>query len=73
MLERHKDDILKEMQAIVAKADGRPVVLLCYEKPGDFCHRYLVNNFLMENNIACQELPADREKYQIGQVPLVNE
>ena len=25
---------------------GKPVVLLCYEKPGDFCHRELVAQWL---------------------------
>jgi len=30
-------------------ADGRDVVLLCYEKPGDFCHRKLVAEWLSDN------------------------
>lgn len=27
---------------------GRTVVLLCYEKPGDFCHRHILANELNE-------------------------
>lgn len=30
-------------------ADGRDVILLCYEKPGDFCHRRLVAEWLSKN------------------------
>ena len=27
---------------------GRPFALCCYEKPGDFCHRHLVSEWLRE-------------------------
>lgn len=30
-------------------ADGKIPVLLCYEKPGDFCHRHLVADWLNSN------------------------
>lgn len=38
----------KNAQEIV---DGLPdgAVLLCYEKPGEFCHRHLAAEWLMEN------------------------
>lgn len=42
------NDILKEL--------GEDAVLLCYEKPGDFCHRHLVSQWLNENGIRCSEL-----------------
>lgn len=32
------------------------IVLICYEKPGDFCHRHLVSKWLEDNNIKCKEL-----------------
>lgn len=38
--------------------DDKPVqdiVLLCYEKPADFCHRHLVADWLRKNGIACKE------------------
>lgn len=34
---------------------GKDVVLLCYEKPTDFCHRHLVATWFNENNIECKE------------------
>lgn len=30
-------------------AYGNEIVLLCYEKPGDFCHRHLVAEWITEN------------------------
>lgn len=30
-------------------SDGKDVVLLCFEKPGDFCHRQLVAEWLNKN------------------------
>lgn len=36
-------------------AGGRDVVLLCYEKPENFCHRQLVAKWLIDNYIRCQE------------------
>ena len=42
------NDILKEL--------GEDAVLLCYEKPGDFCHRHLVSKWLNDNDIKCSEL-----------------
>lgn len=57
----------------MAAEEGRDVYFLCYEKPGDFCHRYLLANFLMENGIECRENPADRQAYAEGRVRLVDE
>lgn len=34
------------MNEICSIAKGRNVALLCYEKPGDFCHRHLLADFL---------------------------
>ena len=31
------------------------IVLVCYEKSGDFCHRHLVANWLNENGYKCEE------------------
>ena len=32
------------------------IVLLCYEKPEDFCHRHLVAEWLTNNGYPCKEL-----------------
>lgn len=34
---------------------GKDVYLLCWEKPGEFCHRRLVGEFLEKNGIPCPE------------------
>lgn len=31
------------------------IVLLCYEKPSDFCHRHLVAEWLIDNGFECEE------------------
>ena len=31
------------------------IVLICYEKPSDFCHRHLVANWLKQNGFQCEE------------------
>ena len=73
MLERNREKILAGVGRIREMAGGRDVYFLCYEKPGDFCHRYLLNNFLVENGIDCQENPSDRVRYRTGRVPLLND
>lgn len=35
---------------------GNDVVLICYEKPGTFCHRHLVADWLTSNGIECNEI-----------------
>ena len=31
------------------------ICLICYEKPGDFCHRHLVSDWLNKNDFKCKE------------------
>ncbi len=40
-------DSLEAIQTISEIARHSNVTLLCYEKDGDFCHRYLVNSLIM--------------------------
>ncbi|MGI0006740.1 MAG: DUF488 domain-containing protein [Nitrosotalea sp.] len=40
-------DSLEAIQTISKIARHSNVTLLCYEKDGDFCHRYLVNSLIM--------------------------
>ena len=44
-----------EMQSSVWLNEDIHVVLLCYEKPGDFCHRHLVSAWLNEHGYKCEE------------------
>ena len=34
---------------------GKEIALICYEKPSDFCHRHLVDEWLNSNGIQCKE------------------
>ena len=36
-------------------SDGKDLILLCWEKYPDFCHRYLVSDWLKEHGIYCEE------------------
>lgn len=45
----HKLDPTNVVNRIVAMTAGRPAALLCFEKPGDFCHRRLVAQWLYDN------------------------
>lgn len=47
-------DVFNKLEEL---SQGRDCVLLCYEKPGDFCHRHLVADWLSEKlNIEVVEL-----------------
>ena len=37
-------------------SNGKDVVLLCYEKPTDFCHRHLIAKWFEKENITVKEL-----------------
>ena len=39
--------VLEDIDRLTHCADS--VVLLCYEKPGDFCHRHLVGKWITDN------------------------
>lgn len=52
-------DIIKELMLMAhnyKNLNCAPhIILLCYEKPTDFCHRHLVAQWLIENGFECQE------------------
>lgn len=45
--------VVNELQNM---AKGRAFVLVCFEKPSDFCHRQLVASWLRGHGYACEEL-----------------
>ncbi len=47
------ESVVNELTKI---ADGHDVVLLCFEKSGDFCHRNLVADWLRQAGYGCEEL-----------------
>lgn len=38
------------------------ICLICYEKPGEFCHRHLVAEWLRSNGFRCEEWMCGGEK-----------
>jgi uncharacterized protein YeaO (DUF488 family) len=39
----------------LTKLGNSDIILLCYEKSENFCHRHLVREWLNKNNIECEE------------------
>ena len=62
--EQFRNNILNNLAASCVVSDleyiaGVPetsIVLMCYERPGDFCHRHLVAEWLSQNGYACREV-----------------
>ncbi len=56
---QYEDSVLKKLYASDVYHDlerfGKDVVLLCYEKPGEFCHRYLVAEWFKKNGLPVKE------------------
>ena len=50
------DEVVRELYAGTSKSG---IALICYEKPGDFCHRHLVADWLNENGLECLEWEGD--------------
>lgn len=46
-------EIYNQLRSMVPS--GNDIVLICYEKPSDFCHRHLVAKWFTENGIPCEE------------------
>ena len=65
-------------QSVLSKLDPAKVfrdldgkILLCYEKPTDFCHRHLLAEWLREHGYPCKEWGFEKEpKIQEPQKPL---
>ena len=48
------EQVVKELEGFTGVSRDR-IILICYEKPGDFCHRHLVSMWLTVNHINCFE------------------
>ena len=42
-----RENILRELERL---SGGKDVALICYEAPGDFCHRHLLVEYLNNNH-----------------------
>ena len=48
-------DINEVLDSLCSHGALNKIILICYEKPADFCHRHLVADWLNENGIECTE------------------
>ena len=46
------DKVVEELRQI---SSYRNIVLLCYEAPNYFCHRFIVSSWLVQNEFWCEE------------------
>ena len=51
----NSNEIEKELKKLAKRRTSDKIILLCYEKPDDFCHRHLVSDWFSQNDIFCQE------------------
>jgi uncharacterized protein YeaO (DUF488 family) len=53
--QRYRNEVLSHVdpywviEVLERISGGRDVALCCFEKPGDFCHRHILAQWLMEN------------------------
>jgi hypothetical protein len=45
----YSEKILSKLEPSKVYKDLKDKIILCWEKPGDFCHRHLVADWLMKN------------------------
>lgn len=48
-------DVIEKLYTISDKHEGKDLVLCCYEKPSDFCHRHLLAEYLTAHGMDVQE------------------
>ena len=49
------ETVVKELETFTGVSRDK-ICLICYEKPSDFCHRFLVAEWLSDNGIECSEI-----------------
>lgn len=47
------DTVFEELSAL---SGGQTFALICYERPSDFCHRHLVEEWFCKNGYRCEEI-----------------
>lgn len=50
------ESLLKELESISTQNDNKDIVLICYEKSANFCHRHLVANWLNKSNLLSHKI-----------------
>lgn len=52
----NKLNVTNVVEELYKLSNNKDIVLLCYEKPNNFSHRYLVANWFRNNGIMCEEI-----------------
>ena len=52
-------NVVRDIINISNQEKKKEIVLICYEKPSDFCHRHLVAEWLNQNGFKCEEWRRD--------------
>lgn len=61
-IEHFEQEVLAELNAdtvfkvLSALSEGKAFALICYERPGKFCHRHLVADRFCKNGYRCEEI-----------------
>lgn len=55
------NEIVRELYEMIGDS-SKDIVLVCYEKPKNFCHRHLVRKWLVEHEYPCTELSIIKEE-----------
>lgn len=50
------NEVVNDLKSLICCSHSKDIVLLCYERPHDFCHRHLVSRWLNDNGFECEEL-----------------
>lgn len=58
-----KLDVNEVLEDLENLGEGKPIALLCYEKPEDFCHRHLFAEWMLEQT--GWEIPEFRPKPKV--------
>lgn len=59
-------DVARELQAMAGMLGKQDIVLLCFEKSSDFCHRHVLRDWLNNNGIQCEEVCYEIKHMQIN-------
>ena len=58
------------VEEVTRMGRGKDVALCCYEKPGDFCHRHLLSEWLVKNGYEVKEWEQEQPKEKVQQLTL---
>ena len=60
--------IRKVIQDLESWGNVKPICLCCYEKPGEFCHRHLVADWLRKHGLEVEEVGQCEQKTEVKQL-----